>query len=153
MQDGGIAPGGKLAVNTNGGGLSYCHPGMYGIFLLIEAVRRFTDPPHVPAGAMLIVATGGLLINIVAFLLLRAGAKESLNVRGAYLEVVGDLLGSVGVIVAAVMSQVSPEPKTKTLHTRWRPEQPQDGRVIVTPRAEIQGIQGLPSVFRASKID
>jgi acetyl-CoA acetyltransferase len=37
---GGIAPGGKLAVNTNGGGLSYCHPGMYGIFLLIEAVRQ-----------------------------------------------------------------------------------------------------------------
>jgi acetyl-CoA acetyltransferase len=37
---GGIAPGGKLNVNTNGGGLSYCHPGMYGIFLLIEAVRQ-----------------------------------------------------------------------------------------------------------------
>ena len=71
------------------------------IYVLIEAVRRFTDPPHVPAGAMLIVAAGGLLINIVAFLLLRSGAKESLNVRGAYLEVIGDLLGSVGVIVAA----------------------------------------------------
>jgi acetyl-CoA acetyltransferase len=40
VQHGGIAPGGKLAVNTNGGGLSYCHPGMYGIFLLIEAVRQ-----------------------------------------------------------------------------------------------------------------
>ena len=37
---GGIAPGGKLAVNTNGGGLSYCHPGMYGVFILIEAVRQ-----------------------------------------------------------------------------------------------------------------
>jgi cobalt-zinc-cadmium efflux system protein len=71
------------------------------IYVLIEAARRFTDPPHVPAGWMLIVATGGLLINIVAFLLLRSGAKESLNVRGAYLEVVGDLLGSAGVIVAA----------------------------------------------------
>jgi len=71
------------------------------IYVLIEAARRFTDPPHVPAGPMLIVAAGGLLINIVAFLLLRSGAKESLNVRGAYLEVIGDLLGSVGVIVAA----------------------------------------------------
>jgi cobalt-zinc-cadmium efflux system protein len=71
--------------------------------VLIEAVRRFTDPPHVPAGTMLIVAAGGLVINIVAFLLLRSGAKESLNVRGAYLEVVGDLLGSVGVIVAAAI--------------------------------------------------
>ncbi|MFI7547951.1 cation diffusion facilitator family transporter [Actinoplanes sp. NPDC049599] len=70
-------------------------------YVLIEAARRFTDPPAVPAGAMLIVAAGGLVINIVAFLLLRSGAKESLNVRGAYLEVVGDLLGSVGVIVAA----------------------------------------------------
>ncbi|GAA3342833.1 cation diffusion facilitator family transporter [Amorphoplanes nipponensis] len=71
------------------------------IYVLIEAVRRFADPPPVPAGPMLIVATGGLLINIVAFLLLRSGARESINVRGAYLEVVGDLLGSAGVIVAA----------------------------------------------------
>ncbi|MGH8619334.1 MAG: thiolase C-terminal domain-containing protein, partial [Burkholderiales bacterium] len=40
VSGGTIAPGGKLAVNTNGGGLSYCHPGMYGLFLLIEAVRQ-----------------------------------------------------------------------------------------------------------------
>lgn len=40
VEDGRIAPGGALAVNTNGGGLSYCHPGMYGLFLLIEAVRQ-----------------------------------------------------------------------------------------------------------------
>jgi cobalt-zinc-cadmium efflux system protein len=73
------------------------------VYVLIEAVTRFRDPQEVPAGAMLIVAGGGLLANIVAFLLLRSGAKESINVRGAYLEVVGDLLGSVGVIVAAVI--------------------------------------------------
>ena len=73
------------------------------VFVLVEAVRRFTDPPDVPAGSMLVVAFGGLLINIVAFMLLRSGAKESINVRGAYLEVVGDLLGSVGVIVAAAI--------------------------------------------------
>jgi cobalt-zinc-cadmium efflux system protein len=71
------------------------------VYVLIEAVQRFTDPPSVPAGSMLIVATGGLVVNIVAFLLLRSGAQESINVRGAYVEVVGDLLGSVGVIVAA----------------------------------------------------
>jgi cobalt-zinc-cadmium efflux system protein len=71
------------------------------VYVLIEAVRRFSDPPHVPAGWMLAVAVGGLLANIVAFLLLRSGAKESLNVRGAYLEVIGDLLGSAGVILAA----------------------------------------------------
>jgi cobalt-zinc-cadmium efflux system protein len=73
------------------------------VYVVIEAVTRFSDPPHVPARSMLIVAAGGLIINIVAFLLLRSGAKESINVRGAYLEVVGDLLGSVGVIIAAVI--------------------------------------------------
>jgi cobalt-zinc-cadmium efflux system protein len=70
-------------------------------FVVVQAVRRFTDPPDVPAGSMLVVAIGGLIVNIVAFALLRSGAKESINVRGAYLEVAGDLLGSVGVIVAA----------------------------------------------------
>jgi acetyl-CoA acetyltransferase len=43
VEDGRIAPGGALPVNTNGGGLSYCHPGMYGLFLLIEAVRQLRD--------------------------------------------------------------------------------------------------------------
>jgi cobalt-zinc-cadmium efflux system protein len=72
-------------------------------YVVIEAVSRFTDPPEVPAGAMLIVASGGLVANVVAFFLLRSGARESINVRGAYLEVVGDLLGSAGVIVAALV--------------------------------------------------
>ncbi|MFI5491801.1 cation diffusion facilitator family transporter [Actinoplanes sp. NPDC051859] len=71
------------------------------VFVLVEAARRFSEPPDVPAGTMLIVAVGGLIANIVAFALLRSGAKESINVRGAYLEVVGDLLGSAGVILAA----------------------------------------------------
>jgi cobalt-zinc-cadmium efflux system protein len=73
------------------------------VVVVIQAVRRFTDPPDVPAGSMLIVAVGGLLINVIAFGLLRAGAQESINVRGAYVEVLGDLLGSVGVIIAAVI--------------------------------------------------
>jgi cobalt-zinc-cadmium efflux system protein len=72
-------------------------------FVLVQAARRFTGPPEVPAGPMLVVATGGLVINLVAFALLRAGAEESINVRGAYLEVVGDLIGSAGVIVAAAV--------------------------------------------------
>jgi cobalt-zinc-cadmium efflux system protein len=72
-------------------------------FVLVEGVRRFTDPPDVPGGAMLLVAAGGFVVNLVAFGLLRSGARESINVRGAYLEVVGDLLGSAGVIVAAVI--------------------------------------------------
>jgi cobalt-zinc-cadmium efflux system protein len=77
------------------------------VYVLIEAVHRFAEPRDVPAGPMLIVATGGLAINIVAFLLLRSGARESINVRGAYLEVVGDLLGSAGVIVAAAIIGVT----------------------------------------------
>jgi len=73
------------------------------VVVVVQAVRRFTDPPDVPAGWMLAVAVGGLVINLIAFGLLRSGAKESINIRGAYLEVVGDLLGSVGVILAAVI--------------------------------------------------
>jgi cobalt-zinc-cadmium efflux system protein len=70
-------------------------------FVLVEAVRRFGNPPEVLAGPMLAVAAGGLAANLIAFRLLHAGAHESLNVRGAYLEVLGDLLASVGVLVAA----------------------------------------------------
>ena len=73
------------------------------VYVLIEAVRRFGNPPEVVTGPMLAVALLGLLANLAAFALLRPGAKESLNLRGAYLEVVGDLLGSLGVIGAALL--------------------------------------------------
>lgn len=72
-------------------------------YVLYEAVRRFMQPVEVLGTPLLVVATIGLLINLVSFLLLRAGAKESLNVRGAFLEVFSDMLGSVGVIVAGVI--------------------------------------------------
>ena len=73
------------------------------IWVLVEAIRRFSAPVEVLAGPMLVVAVAGLVANLVAFGLLRSGASESLNVRGAYLEVLGDTLGSIGVIVAAVI--------------------------------------------------
>ncbi|MEH0971770.1 cation diffusion facilitator family transporter [Micromonospora sp. CPCC 205546] len=73
------------------------------VYVVIEAVRRFGDPPEVLAGPMLVVAVLGLLANVGAFALLRSGAKESINVHGAYLEVLGDLLGSLGVIGAALL--------------------------------------------------
>jgi cobalt-zinc-cadmium efflux system protein len=73
------------------------------VYVLVEAARRFSRPPEVLAGPMLAVAVAGLAANVVAFALLRRGARESLNVRGAYLEVLGDLFGSVGVIVAAAV--------------------------------------------------
>lgn len=72
-------------------------------YVLFEAVRRIQDPPEVLGAPMLVVAVLGLLANMVAFALLRDGAKESINVEGAYLEVLADTLGSVGVIVAAVL--------------------------------------------------
>ncbi|BEL05909.1 cation diffusion facilitator family transporter [Actinoplanes sichuanensis] len=76
-------------------------------FVLVQAARRFTDPPHVPAGWMLLVAVGGLVANLAAFALLRSGARENIGVRGAYLEVLGDLIGSAGVILAAVIIGVT----------------------------------------------
>jgi len=73
------------------------------IWIVIEAVRRLFDEPEVIGVPMLIVATLGLVVNLVAFSLLRQGSKESLNVEGAYLEVLADTVGSVGVIIAAVL--------------------------------------------------
>jgi cobalt-zinc-cadmium efflux system protein len=73
------------------------------VWVLIEAVRRLVAEPEVDGTPMLVVAVLGLCVNLVAFALLRRGAKESLNVEGAYLEVLADAVGSVGVIVAAIL--------------------------------------------------
>lgn len=72
-------------------------------YVLYEAIRRFSEPPDVPGLPLLITAVIGLIINLISFRLLTAGSKESLNVKGAYLEVMGDLLGSIGVIAAAII--------------------------------------------------
>lgn len=76
------------------------------IWVLIEAVRRLFTEAEVLGVPMLIVAVLGLLANLVAFALLREGSKESLNVEGAYLEVLADTIGSVGVIAAAILLEV-----------------------------------------------
>lgn len=73
-------------------------------WVIVEAIRRFADPPDIPGAALLITAMAGLVANLVVFALLRAGAKESLNVRGAYLEVMADTLGSVGVLIAGAVT-------------------------------------------------
>ncbi|KQQ09727.1 MULTISPECIES: cation diffusion facilitator family transporter [Rathayibacter] len=72
-------------------------------FVIVEAVRRFAEPPAVPGLPLLVTAIVGLLVNLVSLRLLSAGAKESITLRGASLEVLGDALGSVGVIVAAIV--------------------------------------------------
>ena len=72
-------------------------------YVLFEAIQRFSQPPDIPGTPLLITASIGLIINLISFRLLMAGAKESINLKGAYLEVLGDLLGSVGVIIAAII--------------------------------------------------
>lgn len=71
-------------------------------YVLVEAIGRFGDPPELDTGPLLAAAVLGLAANLVAFALLREGAKESINVEGAYLEVLADTVGSVGVIGAAL---------------------------------------------------
>ena len=75
--------------------------------MLVEAVRRWVDPAEVEAGPMLVFALVGLVANAASLVVLRGGQAESLNMRGAYLEVLGDLLGSVDVLVAAGVILVS----------------------------------------------
>jgi cobalt-zinc-cadmium efflux system protein len=76
-------------------------------FVLIEAARRFIEPPAVSTGVMLIFAAVGLVANAGSLLMLRSGQHTSLNMRGAYLEVLGDLLGSAAVIVAAIVIRLT----------------------------------------------
>ena len=73
------------------------------IFIFYEAIQRFVEPPNVNGG-MMIIAVIGLIINIVvAWLLMRGDSKENLNLRSALLHVIGDLLGSIGAIVAGAL--------------------------------------------------
>ena len=74
-----------------------------GVYVLVEAVHRIGRPPEIGATLMIAVAAGGLVVNLIGLALLRAGQGESLTVRGAYLEVLGDALGSLAVLVAGVV--------------------------------------------------
>ena len=75
------------------------------IYIFWEAFQRIGDPPEIDSGPMLVVAVAGLLANAVsAWVLSRGGGhKHNLNTRGAFLHVIGDMLGSVGAIVAALV--------------------------------------------------
>jgi len=76
-------------------------------YILWEAVGRFRQPPEVASTGMLVIATIGLMINLISMRLLKAGSGTSLNVKGAYLEVWADMLGSVGVIIGAVLIKLT----------------------------------------------
>ncbi|RZZ87749.1 cation diffusion facilitator family transporter [Pseudoxanthomonas winnipegensis] len=72
-------------------------------YILWEAIGRFRQPPEVASMGMLVVAVIGLVINLISMQLLKAGSGSSLNVKGAYLEVWSDMLGSIGVIIGALV--------------------------------------------------
>lgn len=73
------------------------------IYILYEAYQRLRTPAEIQSMGMLVIAVVGLCINLISMRLLRAGSEESLNVKGAYLEVWSDMLGSIGVIAAALI--------------------------------------------------
>jgi len=76
---------------------------MISAWILWEAVARFTTPAPIQGGLMLAVATGGLIVNLIAARVLVGSSSDNMNARGAYLHVLGDLLASVGTLVAAVL--------------------------------------------------
>lgn len=84
------------------------------VLIFWQAWRRFLEPQPIEGGLMLVVAVAGLLVNVVAAVLLHRSSHHNLNVRGAYLHVVGDLLGSLAAITAAII----------ILTTGWLPADP-----------------------------
>lgn len=76
---------------------------MVAIYIVIEAYRRLQQPPEIDSITMLVVASIGLVVNLISMRLLSAGKDSSLNVKGAYLEVWSDMLGSVGVFAGALI--------------------------------------------------
>jgi cobalt-zinc-cadmium efflux system protein len=82
--------------------------------IVLEAVRRINEPVQVLGGPMLGIATAGLAVNVVVFLMLRGGDEQNLNIRAAALHVFGDLLGSVAAVIASII----------VLTTGWMPIDP-----------------------------
>ncbi|NUP47067.1 MAG: cation transporter [Catenulispora sp.] len=73
------------------------------VWVTYKAVLRFSEPVEVASGTMLTIAAIGMAVNLGGLLLLRGGKDESLNIRGAYMEVLADMLGSVAVLIAALL--------------------------------------------------
>lgn len=84
------------------------------IWITYEAIGRISEPVHVLAGPMLVIAALGLVVNIVSFAILQSGNRENLNIKGAALHVMGDMLGSVAAIIAALV----------IMATGWNPIDP-----------------------------
>ena len=97
-------------------------------YILWEAVGRFRQPQEIASSGMLVIAAAGLVINLISMRLLQAGSGESLNVKGAYLEVWADMLGSVAVIAGALLIK----------WTGWKP---------IDPTAVLIGLWVLPRTY------
>ena len=113
------------------------------VYVLFEAATRFSNPPEIASTPLLVVGGIGLLVNIVAWRLLRRGAAESLNVEGAMLEVLADLFGSIGVIVAGALQRF----------TGWDGADPFFAAAIglfILPRAYRLGRQALRVLVQAA---
>jgi cobalt-zinc-cadmium efflux system protein len=112
-------------------------------YVIYEAAQRLREPTEVLTTPMLIVAIAGLVVNVVSWRLLRPGSKESINVRGAYLEVIADLAGSLGVIAAALI----------LILTNWPYADPLFAALIgvfILPRAWRLGRQALRVLVQAA---
>ena len=73
------------------------------LYIVYEAYQRLQSPAEIESGTMLIIAAVGLMVNLISMRLLSAGKDTSLNMKGAYLEVWSDMLGSIGVIIGAIV--------------------------------------------------
>lgn len=80
-------------------------------FIIIEAIKRINSPIEVLGSTMMVVAVAGLAVNVLVFYILSGADKENLNVRGAALHVMGDMLGSVAAIIASIV----------IIYTGWMP--------------------------------
>jgi cobalt-zinc-cadmium efflux system protein len=108
------------------------------LWIFYEAVQRLSDPPEILGGAMLAVAIGGLVVNLVGAWILQRGQRESLNVSAALRHVVADILGSVGAIAAALV----------ILLTGWRYADP----VISVLIAALVLGSGIPVIRDAGRV-
>jgi cobalt-zinc-cadmium efflux system protein len=85
------------------------------IWVLVEALHRFSDPPELATGTMLVFGGVGLAGNGLAIWLLASAQRDSMNLRGAFLEVVSDAIASVGVLVAALLTRYTSLPAADTI--------------------------------------
>ena len=115
-------------------------------YVVLEAIQRVGEPADVLTTPMLVVAVAGLVINAIGWRLLRPGAQDSINIRGAYFEVIADMAGSIGVIVAALIM----------ITTGWRHADTLFAALIglfIIPRAWNLGKQALRVLVQAAPVE